>query len=79
MFCTLAGSLVVSALLNSQYTEFHLECRLRPMYTVRWLLTSDTPEPPLKITPTNRRLAYGGLLKFADADSQEKRVIVGLA
>jgi hypothetical protein len=41
-------ALVVSALLNSQYTEFHLERRLRPAYTVRWLLTSDTPEPPLK-------------------------------
>jgi hypothetical protein len=25
MFCTLAGSLVVSAILYSQYTEFHLE------------------------------------------------------
>ena len=48
MSSTLAGSLVVSALLYSQYTEFHLERRLRPAYTVRWLLTSDTPEPPLK-------------------------------
>ena len=35
-------------ILYSQYTEFHLERRLRPAYTVRWLLTSDTPEPPLK-------------------------------
>jgi hypothetical protein len=33
-------------ILYSQYTEFHHERRLRPAYTVRWLLTSDTPEPP---------------------------------
>jgi hypothetical protein len=32
MSSALAGSLVVSALLYSQYTEFHLEHRLRPAH-----------------------------------------------
>ena len=48
MFCTLASSLVVSALLYSQYTEFHLEYVEYDLRTYNTLATHQRTSEPVQ-------------------------------